>query len=98
MAREHARIYLSAWDDDDFLALSQVEQWAYWALLSSPDLSWCGVAPLLPQRLAKLSRDGNAADEWQRLWSADAALWQAELDRVRQDARWQRIKRRGAAS
>ena len=61
MAREHARIYLSAWDDDDFLALTQAEQWAYWALLSSPDLSWCGVAPLLPQRLAKLSRDGNAA-------------------------------------
>lgn len=61
MARDHARLYLSVWDSDDFTNLTMAEQWTYWALLSSPDLSWCGVAPLLPQRLARLSRDGQAA-------------------------------------
>ncbi len=61
MAREHARIFLSIWKQDDFLALAMAEQWAYFALISSEDLSWCGVAPLLPSRLARLSRDGSNA-------------------------------------
>ena len=37
----------------------------------------------------------RAADQWRRLWTADARAWQSELDRVHQEARWQRIKRRG---
>lgn len=61
MAREHARIFLSIWDDADFLALTVAEQQAYFALVSSPDLSWCGVLPLLPSRLARLSADGTNA-------------------------------------
>ena len=33
------------------------QQMTYLALLSSPDLSWCGVAPLIPRRLANLAAD-----------------------------------------
>lgn len=57
MAREHARILLSIWDDPDFVALKSIDQWTYFAMLSHRDLSWCGVAPLLPQRYAALARD-----------------------------------------
>lgn len=73
MARDHARIYLSIWDNGDFLALSQGEQLAYFALMSSPDLSWCGVTPLLPSRLARLSRDGSNAKAARALAGLEAA-------------------------
>lgn len=61
MARNHARIYLSVWSDPDFLGLSVAEQHAYWTLLVSPDLSYAGVAPLLPQRFATIARDATPA-------------------------------------
>ncbi len=61
MAREHARILLSVWEDDDFLALRALDQWTYFALLSHRDLSWCGVSPLLPQRYAALATDMTAS-------------------------------------
>ena len=57
MARKFARILISIWDDDDFLALRTADQHAYFALVSSSDLSWCGVAPLLPQRFSKIATD-----------------------------------------
>ena len=59
MAREHTKIYLSVWDDDDFTALSAHQQWTYWALCMSPDLSYCGVLPNLPKRTAALASDQN---------------------------------------
>ena len=74
MAREHARILLSIWDNQDFTALNSTDQWAYFALLSGRDLSWCGVAPLLPQRFAALAKDMTAP-------KARAAL--ANLERAR---------------
>lgn len=61
MAREHARILVTIWDDPDWLALTATEQQVYIAVLSSKDLSWCGVAPFLPQRYQHLSRDGSLA-------------------------------------
>jgi hypothetical protein len=57
MARNHARLLLSIWDDPDWLKLTSSQHDVYLALLSSRDLSWCGVAPLLPQRLAHVSAD-----------------------------------------
>lgn len=74
MAREHARILLSVWEDDDFLALRSTDQWAYFALLSHRDLSWCGVSPLLPQRYANLASDMTAG-------KANAALRNLEQAR-----------------
>lgn len=51
MARDHAQIYLSIWDQPDFLDLTAMEQRTYFALLTSKDLSYCGVHPLIPARL-----------------------------------------------
>lgn len=56
MARKHARILVSIWDDDDFTSLDPTSQVVYFAILSSRDLSWCGVNPLLPQRFTTVSR------------------------------------------
>lgn len=60
MARDHCRISLDIWDDDEWLALTSVQQLTYLSLISSPDLSWCGVLPYTPGRYARLSGDGNA--------------------------------------
>lgn len=57
MARKFARLLVSVWEDPDFVSLKAVEQHAYFAVLSSRDISWCGVAPLLPQRFASISSD-----------------------------------------
>jgi hypothetical protein len=58
MAREFARVLLSVWNDDDgWKMLNSVDHDVFVALLTSPDLSWCGVAPLLPQRLVEFSAD-----------------------------------------
>ena len=57
MPRTHVRMLTSIWDDDDWRALTTIQQQTYWAVLSSEDLSWCGVAPLLPQRLVKFASD-----------------------------------------
>lgn len=57
MARDHARLLVSIWDDPDFVSLATPAQSVYFSLISSPDLSWCGVAPLLPQRLIRNAFD-----------------------------------------
>lgn len=57
MARTHARLLVSLWDDEDWLRLTSVQHDVYAALLTTHDLSWCGVAPLLPQRLVSWSAD-----------------------------------------
>lgn len=51
MAREHARVKLSIWDDDDFRALSPAAQHLYFVLTIHPTLSYCGVADWRPSRL-----------------------------------------------
>mgnify|MGYP003501727812 FL=1 len=56
MARKHARLLLSIWDDKDFTALDPAEQIVYLGICSSRDLSWAGVAPLLPKRIVRNSR------------------------------------------
>ena len=57
MARKHARLMVSVWDDEDFTSLTSVEQNVFFALISSRDLSWCGVVPYLPKRLARNASD-----------------------------------------
>lgn len=57
MARDHARIYLSIWDDPAFLGLTAVQQLVYLQHVSHKDLSWCGVLPYLPERLVALTKD-----------------------------------------
>jgi len=55
MARKFARLYVNIWSDPDFVALHTDEQVVYLGLISSADISWCGVNPLLPQRFAGLA-------------------------------------------
>lgn len=57
MARDHARIKTSIWDDPDFLALKVAEQHAYFMLASSLGLSRCGVITYIPARFDHLASD-----------------------------------------
>ena len=57
MARDHARIWISIWDDNDFTSLPATHQRMYLALMSNEDINYVGVAPLLPGRLAKKACD-----------------------------------------
>lgn len=60
MARDHVKMWLDVQDDAEFCKLTAQQQWAYWALLLSRDLSYVGVVPLLPKRFAPLAADQNA--------------------------------------
>lgn len=57
MARDHSRIKLSIWDDDDFLGLKSSEQHAYFVLKSHKGLSRCGVVTYIPSHFEHLARD-----------------------------------------
>lgn len=61
MAREHAQVKLSMWDDDDVRDLSPAAQHLYFVLMTSPSLSYCGVADWRPKRLAALAKGWTAA-------------------------------------
>lgn len=56
MARDYALIKRAIWQDDDYLDLPVTAQWLYAALLTSDDLSYVGVAPLVPARWATFAR------------------------------------------
>ena len=57
MAGDHRRISLDIWDDNDWTSLTSAQQIAYLTLITSRDLSWCGVLPYLPARYALLAKD-----------------------------------------
>lgn len=57
MARDHARIKTSIWDDPDFLRLRVAEQHLYLLLLSNKGLSRCGVVTYIPSRFEDLAAD-----------------------------------------
>jgi hypothetical protein len=52
MAREHARVKLSIWEDDDFRLLSSNAQHLYFVLMTHPKLDYCGVTDWRPARIA----------------------------------------------
>lgn len=62
MARDHARIRLDIWNDDDFLALTSGAQRLYLYLLSASSLSFAGVADWRPGRIAAKCSDWSASD------------------------------------
>lgn len=59
MARDHARIQIKIWDDGDFRSLTGAAQLLYFQLLSSPTLTYAGVADWRPKRIAVLSRNAT---------------------------------------
>lgn len=62
MARDHARIRLDIWSDEDFVALPSTSQWLYIRLLTHGSLSYCGVTDWRPGRLASSAVDLGATD------------------------------------
>jgi hypothetical protein len=69
MARDHARIRLDIWADEDWRDLPALPQWLYLHLLSAPTLNFCGVTDWRPARIAALAADLTAADvEYAAAW------------------------------
>ena len=62
MARDHARIELNIWTDDDWLDLTPGAQHLYLVLLTHPDLSYAGVADWRPNRLRVMASRWDADD------------------------------------
>lgn len=60
MARDHARLQVGIWADSDWRGLPMASQWLYTYLLSSPKLSYAGVADWRPKRIAAFTLDGSA--------------------------------------
>lgn len=52
MAREHARVKLSIWEDEDFRGLSPAAQHLYFVLMTSPEMNYAGVSDWRPNRIA----------------------------------------------
>ncbi|MDI2032979.1 hypothetical protein [Paenarthrobacter nitroguajacolicus] len=57
MARDRANIKTAIHTDDDWRALTIIEQHLYWLLMTHPKLSYVGVADWRPARLAAMTRD-----------------------------------------
>lgn len=64
MARDHARISLGIWSDDDWRDLSPRAQHLYFVLLTQPTLTYAGVADWRPARLRALA-GGWGHDEFE---------------------------------
>lgn len=62
MARDHARLRLDIWSDPQWRSLPMPSQWLYTYLLSSPGLSYAGVADWRPRRIAKFAANINPED------------------------------------
>ncbi|MBM7771754.1 hypothetical protein JOD54_001958 [Actinokineospora baliensis] len=57
MARDHARLYLDIWDDEDFLALSTPAKLMYLFLFSQRRLTYAGMLDVAVRRWAKSHPD-----------------------------------------
>ena len=81
MARDHARIRLDIWADEDWRDLPSLPQWLYLHLLSSPSLSFCGVTDWRPARIAALALDLQASDvEYAASWLEDGRFILADRE------------------
>ena len=62
MARDHARIRLDIWTDEDYTDLPSTSQWLYERLLTHGGLAYCGVVEWRPKRLAQSAADLRESD------------------------------------
>lgn len=62
MAREHARVKLSIWEDDDFRDLSVAAQHLYQVLMIHPKLDYAGVTEWRPGKISGFARDWTSED------------------------------------
>lgn len=59
--KDHARINLDIWGDDDWLDLSPAAQHLYFVLWTSPQLSYCGTGEWRPAKIASKARGWTVA-------------------------------------
>lgn len=57
MARSHGKILVDIWIDPAFIELRQIEQWAYFMLLSQPKMNLVGCIDYEPARWAQHATD-----------------------------------------
>lgn len=62
MARDHARVELSIWSDDDWRDLTPGAQHLYLLILTHPDLSFAGVVDWRPNRLRVMASHWDPDD------------------------------------
>ena len=62
MARDHARLRLDIWADEDYTDLPSTSQWLYQRLLTHSGLAYCGVVEWRPKRLAQSAADLTETD------------------------------------
>jgi hypothetical protein len=62
MAREHARVKLSIWEDDDHRDLSLAAQHLYYVLMIHPKLDYAGVTDWRPSKLVGFTRGWTVED------------------------------------
>lgn len=73
MPRDHARILIRIWADDDFIALPAAAQRAFVLLLSQEHINRAGVLDLRPRRWARLASDTTVDDVTKALRELDNA-------------------------
>ncbi|WP_051166263.1 hypothetical protein [Amycolatopsis orientalis] len=73
MARDHARINLSIWHDEEFINLSLAAKLLYLQLVSQPRLSYAGVLDLAAKRWARPHPDLSLTEIRAALSELDAA-------------------------
>jgi hypothetical protein len=59
---DHAKVRRNIWADEDFRDLPAMSQWLYLYVITSPTLSYCGVADWRPARIAATTSDLSAID------------------------------------
>jgi hypothetical protein len=59
---DHAKVRRNIWADEDFRELPARSQWLYLYVITSPTLSYCGVADWRPARIAAATADLTARD------------------------------------
>jgi hypothetical protein len=59
MPREFGQLRHDIWNDDEWRACTVPAQWLYMVLLSDPKLTYCGVAPWHPGKLAQRAGESS---------------------------------------
>lgn len=73
--KDHARVHLDIWGDDDWLDLTPPAQHLYFVLWTSPELSYCGCGPWHPGKIAAKARGWTPATVEQAAAELSAELF-----------------------
>lgn len=79
MGREFARYLTTNHHDPDWFEMTTTQHDVYMALVSSPNITWAGVVPYVPQAFAGLAKDLNEK-KIVRVWRELEALNKLVID------------------